>query len=233
MNENNSILNDVERRLLQFAARARVFDFDDPRTWALAKPHLHAPEVQVALDRGMVDCCEDINADPEKAPSLQPEVWRPGDGPWQLSRGDGWVMKAIEALESSGWKHPDDVFDENGDPIDEEAYCEAYEKACDDYYPKPETPDWYRPHGRCHWIAPWCQALGRPLFPELQWVIVESEYHSAAWGFSQDDPAGVLMDVLLTGDARDQGHLVSANEIVGFVLFGETMRAEFRQEDAA
>lgn len=57
---------------------------------------------------------------------------------------------------------------------------------------------WYQPWGRCHSIAPFCWAIGRKLFPQLQWGFVSGKFHTVVIGYETDwrHPSWV-MDILL------------------------------------
>jgi len=60
---------------------------------------------------------------------------------------------------------------------------------------------WYQPWGRCHHIAPFCWALGRKLYPELNWGFITGDYHTVVVGWLGDwrEPQWV-MDILLFRD---------------------------------
>ena len=70
---------------------------------------------------------------------------------------------------------------------------------------------WYQPWGRCHHIAPFCLALGKKLFPDLNWGFVSGELHTVVIGWNDDwnEPAWV-MDIL-------QFRRRTANESLDFV----------------
>ena len=57
---------------------------------------------------------------------------------------------------------------------------------------------WYQAWGRCHYIAPFCWALGNRLFPEHEWGFVTSNWHTVVIGWAEnwENPEWV-MDVLL------------------------------------
>ena len=65
---------------------------------------------------------------------------------------------------------------------------------------------WYQPWGRCHHIAPFSWALGRKLYPDLNWGFVSGELHTVAVGYLDDwnHPSWVI-DILLfkEKDAKD------------------------------
>jgi len=69
---------------------------------------------------------------------------------------------------------------------------------------------WYQPWGRCHYIAPFSWAIGKELFPGLNWGFITSDRHTVAIGF-QDDwrYPQLVFDILLF---RNQ----SASESVAF-----------------
>ena len=37
---------------------------------------------------------------------------------------------------------------------------------------------WYQPWGRCHYIAPFCWALGKKLFPDHEWGFITGDIHN-------------------------------------------------------
>jgi hypothetical protein len=57
---------------------------------------------------------------------------------------------------------------------------------------------WHQPRGKCHYIAPFCWALARKLFPNLQWGFLAGDYHTVVIGWMDDwkNPLWV-MDILL------------------------------------
>ena len=54
---------------------------------------------------------------------------------------------------------------------------------------------YYQPWGRCHHIAPFAWAIGRILFPDLEWGFLTSEFHSVAVGLEGGD-IEIVMDIL-------------------------------------
>ena len=57
---------------------------------------------------------------------------------------------------------------------------------------------WYQPWKRCHYIAPFSWALGRRLFPNLQWGFITGDYHTVVIGWSYDwENPDWVMDILL------------------------------------
>ena len=57
---------------------------------------------------------------------------------------------------------------------------------------------WYQPWGRCHHIAPFCWALGKKLYPELEWGFITGDFHTVVIGYLDEwrEPEWV-MDILL------------------------------------
>jgi hypothetical protein len=93
-----------------------------------------------------------------------------------------------------------------------------------------EDLDAYRPHGRCHAIATFSEAIGALLFPELTWVVIAGQFHSVAVGCTDEDSEPdykifldddywltpqIVMDILLS-DENDGGF--SAEESLSFAL---------------
>lgn len=56
---------------------------------------------------------------------------------------------------------------------------------------------WYRPTGRCHWIAFFSMAIGVLNFPELDWQFLTGDLHTVPVGFDAEGQPRVLMDLLL------------------------------------
>lgn len=53
--------------------------------------------------------------------------------------------------------------------------------------PERDSPDWYRCYGGCHAVAPWCAAVGKLLYPNLNWEVGSGEAHSTGVGFDGDN----------------------------------------------
>ncbi|APZ93291.1 hypothetical protein [Fuerstiella marisgermanici] len=64
--------------------------------------------------------------------------------------------------------------------------------------PREGCLSWYQPVGRCHHIAPFCWAIGRKIYPQLNWGFVSGEHHTVVIGYKADwqEPEW-LMDILL------------------------------------
>lgn len=70
---------------------------------------------------------------------------------------------------------------------------------------------WYQPWGRCHYIAPFCWALGKRLFPEREWGFITSDCHTVVigWADKWEEPEWV-MDILLFKEKTAEESLVFA-----------------------
>jgi len=63
---------------------------------------------------------------------------------------------------------------------------------------KPGCLSWYQPWGRCHYIAPFCWALGKRLFPERQWGFMTGDLHTVVIGWAENwEEPDWVMDILL------------------------------------
>lgn len=82
--------------------------------------------------------------------------------------------------------------------------------------PKKGTLGWYQPVGRCHYIAPFCLAIGRELYPNLKWGVVSGYAHSVSIGYEETSKQPkVVMDILLF-DCK------TAEESIAFASVGKT-----------
>lgn len=61
----------------------------------------------------------------------------------------------------------------------------------------PGKLSWYRPYGRCHWIAFFSMAVGVLNFPDLDWRFVSGDLHTIPVGYDKDGQPRVVMDILL------------------------------------
>jgi hypothetical protein len=131
-----------------------ILDYD--KRWPEVIPALGTPLVQRALNTGMADLCRQRETS-----------WDPAYGPWSYSNCDYWCERISELAEKTPEyealvarfgesKGPEDEELEgdgsweqdegNGDERDEEFFEElaAIEAR---FYPKPNTPDWFRCSG--------------------------------------------------------------------------------------
>lgn len=57
---------------------------------------------------------------------------------------------------------------------------------------------WYQPWGGCHYIAPFCWALGRKLFPRHEWGFITCDLHTVVIGWTDDwQRPEWVMDIVL------------------------------------
>jgi hypothetical protein len=56
---------------------------------------------------------------------------------------------------------------------------------------------WYRPWGRCHWIAFFSMAIGVLNYPDLDWRFLAGDLHTVPVGFDSSGKPSVVMDILL------------------------------------
>lgn len=61
----------------------------------------------------------------------------------------------------------------------------------------PGKLSWYRPCGRCHWIAFFSLAIGVMNYPDLDWRFVSGDLHTVPVGYGPDGLPKVVMDILL------------------------------------
>jgi hypothetical protein len=45
---------------------------------------------------------------------------------------------------------------------------------------------WYQPWGRCHYIAPFAWAIGKELYPDLEWGFISGDLHTVVIGYELD-----------------------------------------------
>jgi len=55
---------------------------------------------------------------------------------------------------------------------------------------------WYRPLGRCHYIAFFSMAIGVLNYPDLEWRFVSGDLHTVPVGYDEDGRPRVVMDIL-------------------------------------
>jgi len=116
-------------------------------------------------------------------------------GPWSYGSSDRWHNRANKLVDAaiergeSHWLCADDE-----EPT--EAEWEPYSAFSNQFYPKPDTCQWFQLWGACHWLAPWLAELGKLVFPELRWQILRGPRHSLACGTDADQNIKVLFDIL-------------------------------------
>ena len=60
----------------------------------------------------------------------------------------------------------------------------------------PGKLSWYRPFGRCHWIAFFSMAIGVLNYPSLDWRFISGDLHTVPIGYDADGNPRVVMDIL-------------------------------------
>jgi hypothetical protein len=63
-------------------------------------------------------------------------------------------------------------------------------------FAKPGTLAWYRPYGRCHYIAFFSMAIGVINYPDLEWKIISGRAHTVSVGYDNEGQPRVVMDIL-------------------------------------
>jgi hypothetical protein len=98
----------------------------------------------------------------------------------------------------------------------------------------PGKLSWYRPWGRCHWLAFFSMAVGVLNYPRLDWRFVSGELHTVPAGCGADGRPEVVMDILLfEGMTAEQSLALAKTKLngapaaegweEGFRLFTSTM----------
>lgn len=80
----------------------------------------------------------------------------------------------------------------------------------------PGKLSWYRPFGRCHFIAFFSMAIGVLNYPHLDWQFVSGPLHTVPAGFAADGQPKVVMDILLFDELTAEesiGH--ATNKVAG------------------
>lgn len=175
-----------------------VFDFK--KNWDVIVPHLHHPDVEAALAHGMNAyrvMRGSLSIAHTGGPGTWIEPWDPERGPLDNDSTNHWALRCNELLDEaieSGeiefeWPEDDDV----------EAMGQALQKHSElasQFYPKPDSLEWYQLHNAGHYLAPWQRALGRRIFPELVWKIMTGDFHSTAYGTDKDGEIKIIFDIL-------------------------------------
>ena len=174
----------------------QVFDFK--ANWHLVVPHLKDANLNEMLERCVNRYLQD-DYDFRVAQTGGPVVWlgryEPANGPWFYTRSDYWLTYATELADAAvdrgdfAWNCKD-----GEEPTEEE--FDRYSEFCNQFYPRCGTYQWYQLFGACHWLAPWLKALGKRVFPHLKWRVMQSEWHSFAYGVDPDGN-GIIFDILL------------------------------------
>jgi hypothetical protein len=77
--------------------------------------------------------------------------------------------------------------------------------------PKDYSVGWYQCIHACHWISRFALALGEKLYPELDWMILQSDRHSIACGF-KNNISYMIFDILNFETMSVEQVMVFAND---------------------
>lgn len=173
-----------------------VFDFE--KKWELAKPFLHDPEIEEALEHVM-NCYLANQLQAAVTTGIDGERWRtkydPSKGPWNYTDCDCWHRHAWEqanAVIASGefqWQC-------GNDKVLAESFQARLDGLIKRFYPQPDTFQWYQLISGCYWLAPWLGLLGARMFPNLEWSVVKGPHHSFAVGVNKKSEAKIIFDIV-------------------------------------
>src|SRR5262249_29461638 len=62
------------------------------------------------------------------------------------------------------------------------------------FYPKPDTLEWFQFWSAAQYFTPWLMELGRCVYPELDWKVMTGDEHSLAYGTDKLGNIKVLFD---------------------------------------
>ena len=172
------------------ASNAVAFNFRE--NWELVEPHLKNKRVLNALDTGMRELA-----------ALLGRQWDSKDSPWSwTSIDDCWEGLADQCVHEAGFKYRN--FEEGYPNRPTQAELHREKKFREQFFPRPETYQWYQAMDRAHWLAPWCAELGRCVYRRLHWNVLRGEHHSTAYGHMGDGQPLIIFDILyfetMTGD---------------------------------
>lgn len=176
-----------------------VFDFD--MDWKLVRPHLHRPEVEQALNRGMTAyramrarlCSDDC-----PGPNLWQLPYCAEQGPLSCDSTDYWLYRTETLLEAaiSNGTIKFDWPEENADEKTMEDASETYSALQNQFYPKPDTLEWYQLSNAAHYLAPWLLELGKCVYPKLEWRVMIGDQHSLVYATDAIGSISMLFDIL-------------------------------------
>jgi hypothetical protein len=198
MKEQSNIIN-LDAALNPSDSLIRVFDLR--KDWHLVSPHLHKPEVETALARGMNAyraMRARLAAEETGGAGEWTNPWNPQYGPLDNDSSDYWVCRCDELLEEAiergevQFKWPED---KNDDEAMEEA-MEKFSELAGEFYPKPDSVDWYILHNAGHYLASWEKELAKCVFPDLEWRLMTGEVHSLAYGADRLGNIKIVFDIL-------------------------------------
>jgi hypothetical protein len=92
----------------------------------------------------------------------------------------------------------------------------------------PGKLSWYRPSGRCHWIAFFSMAIGVLNYPRLDWRFVSGNLHTIPVGYGPDGKPAVVMDILLFEEMAGEQSLALATKKVSHAPAAEGWEEGFQ-----
>ena len=105
-----------------------------------------------------------------------------------------------------------------------------------DELPSSEELAWYQPWGGCHFIAPFVLALGKKIYPHLNWELMSSDRHTIAIGCSPwtykgkeyKDVEDIPCDNFRIGDVKCQ--IIVLMDILNFNEISASQSLDFANE---
>jgi hypothetical protein len=188
-----------------------VFDFD--RNWSLVIPFLHEPEIEALLGKCVNAFITSRNIERLRRNPTSTSSFKPYDakeGPWRYTPSFYWVNRREAQMEKAIDAGDFEILPDNATYEDEEEYYDAYDLLADEFYPQPETYEWYQLLDGSRCLAPWLKALAARVFPQYEWNIVEGKQHSLVYGCDGQEKIRVLFDILKFAE-------MSSKQLIEFV----------------
>jgi hypothetical protein len=158
----------------EFHSESAIEVFDFEKQWHIVQPCLHYAHVEAALTVAGFDLKK---------------------GPWVLSRTDYWAHLISERA-SEALRRGEIQFEPQGQDDWTEEDWDKWQKIESQFWPKPDTLEWYQCIGGCHRLAPFLRELGKLVFPDLTWKMMKGVCHSCAFGMEATGNIKVIFDIL-------------------------------------
>ena len=183
-----------------------LFDIDS--NWEQVRQHLNDPIVQAALNLGMEVYTDDfLNS---------PGPWNAVKAPWMFSLEDDWDYIAHKRFEGTpSWQSWLQWIDEQAPKVNSGCELEdwynsdaaihiwnKYNELCAEFYPQPDSPDWYRCYGAEHFLGGFQCALAMRVAPHLRWKVVSGRNYTTAIGY-EDGHSILCFDLLWQDTAAE------------------------------
>jgi hypothetical protein len=173
-----------------------VFDFR--KNWCVVEPFLNHPNVRKALEQGMNDFCAmrmskcaELGNDTD---FLNLECG-PALGPWSFGRLDLWDIRA-NVLFNRAILEGEFVYKTGEDGEISKAEEKRAERFRQQFFPRPNTCEWYQLLGGCHYLVRFLQELGKLAFPQFAWRVMQGPAHSLAYGCDETGNIKIIFDIL-------------------------------------